>query len=106
MNRRNLPASIAAIAAMLGMSPRPAVAAPAARQERLCWNADDWEATYDTQDINLLADDMRPGDVMRTGRAVVMPDVWITMDGEGEVHEFPTEAEATAFALAVNAAEA
>lgn len=108
MKRRSLPAAVAAIAALLGIKSRTVEAAPAAasRRERLCWNRDDWDTTYDEMDIYLLAEDMRPGDVMRTGRAVVMPDVWIALDADDEVREFATEAEAVEFAAAVKAADA
>lgn len=106
MNRRSLPTLVTAIAALFGLKVRTADAARAPKQERLCWNADDWETTYDAQDINMLAHDMQPGDVMRTGRAIVTPDVWIVLNAEQEVREFATEAEALAFAAVVKAAEA
>lgn len=106
MNRRSLPAALAAVASLLGFKPQQTQAAtPTPAKPNLCWNADDWETTYDTTDIYMLVDEMQPGDVMRTGRAMVLPDVWVALDAEGEVHEFTTEAEAEAFGRAVTATQ-
>ncbi len=61
------------------------------------WNADDWEFTLNAADQDILTDDMRCGDVMRVGRAVKLPDVWIVKDREGEFHQFASADDAKSF---------
>lgn len=107
MQRRSVFAILTALpAAILGRSALAASQpAPVSPHKGYCWNADDWEYTYDQQDIACsLADDLPTGDVMRVGRAVAIPDIWIAYDENRELHEFATEAEAKAMAARALAA--
>jgi hypothetical protein len=73
------------------------------KAKHYCWNADKWEATFD--DFSDLVDDMQSGDVIRVGRAIALPDVWIVLCAEGRTHRFDTEAAAVAFSQRVRAAD-
>jgi hypothetical protein len=59
------------------------------------WNADRWEATFD--DFTDLIDGTRSGDVVRVGRAVALPEVWVVLCEQGKTHQFDTKAAALAF---------
>jgi hypothetical protein len=72
--------------------------------KRYCWNADNWVDTLEDEDREELTEDMQPGDVMRIGRAVELPDVWVTPGPDGDPREFPTQTEAEAYAKEARAA--
>lgn len=101
MQRRSLVSSIAVLSAAL-FGRRVAVSDALARPKLRTgwvWNADDWTYTYPYINIDCsLAESLDAGEVMRVGRAAVMPDMWVARDFDGELHECATEAEARAIA--------
>ena len=102
MHRRRLFAAASVFAASLLATVRGAVARPAgppAGRADLVWDDDNWEATYPYSDIDCsLSEGMDPGEVMRVGRAVRLPDIWIARDSAEKLHECATYEEAKAIA--------